>query len=135
MRRAGLPEGYGFHALRHTDAPGLIAENVHPRVIQARLGHRSIIEIMDTYGQFPEAHEERLARVPGGPALRIRDGDAARSRSTRPGRLLGCPYRDRRALSTQRHGIDTTSPFASATVSRAASRLALAPRIAVEVRD
>ena len=33
LRRAGLPEGYGFHALRHTYASGLIAENVHPRVI------------------------------------------------------------------------------------------------------
>jgi len=70
LRRAGLPEGYGFHALRHTYASGLIAENVHPRVIQARLGHKSITETMDTYGHlFPEAHEETtraLDRLFGG---------------------------------------------------------------------
>ena len=47
-----------------------IAENVHPRVIQARLGHKSITETMDTYGHlFPEAHEETtraLDRLFGG---------------------------------------------------------------------
>lgn len=59
LRRAGLAEGFGFHALRHTYASGLIAENVHPRVIQARLGHKSIVETMDTYGHlFPDAREE-----------------------------------------------------------------------------
>ena len=59
LGRAGLPEGFGFHALRHTYASGLIAENVHPRVIQARLGHKSIVETMDTYGHlFPDAREE-----------------------------------------------------------------------------
>jgi integrase len=55
----GLDEGFGFHALRHTYASGLIAENIHPRVIQARLGHKSITETMDTYGHlFPEARQE-----------------------------------------------------------------------------
>ncbi|MDT7539905.1 MAG: hypothetical protein QOI82_3490 [Actinomycetota bacterium] len=59
LRRAGLDEAFGFHALRHTYASGLIAENVHPRVIQARLGHKSIVETMDTYGHlFPDAREE-----------------------------------------------------------------------------
>jgi integrase len=59
LKRAGLDEGFGFHALRHTYASGLIAENIHPRVIQARLGHKSITETMDTYGHlFPEARQE-----------------------------------------------------------------------------
>jgi len=59
LRRAGLDERFGFHALRHTYASGLIAENIHPRVIQARLGHKSITETMDTYGHlFPEARQE-----------------------------------------------------------------------------
>lgn len=38
---------------------GLIAEDVHSRLIQARLGHTSITETMDTCGHlFLEAHEE-----------------------------------------------------------------------------
>lgn len=58
LERAGLDSGYGFHALRHTYASGLIAQNVHPRVIQARLGHASITETMDTYGHlFPDSDE------------------------------------------------------------------------------
>ena len=59
LRRAGLDERFGFHALRHTYASGLIAENVHPRVIQARLGDESIVETMDTYGHlFPDGRDE-----------------------------------------------------------------------------
>jgi integrase len=59
LLRAGLDTGYGFHALRHTYASGLIAQGLHPRVIQARLGHASISETMDTYGHlFPDADEE-----------------------------------------------------------------------------
>jgi integrase len=58
LRRAGLPTGYGMHALRHTYASTLIAQGQHPRVIQARLGHASIVETMDTYGHlFPDSHE------------------------------------------------------------------------------
>lgn len=56
---AGLDQQYGFHALRHTYASGLIAEGLHPRVIQARLGHASISETMDTYGHlFPDSDGE-----------------------------------------------------------------------------
>ncbi len=59
LRAAGLDEGYGFHALRHTYASGLIAQGLHPRVIQARLGHASISETMDTYGHlFPDSDAE-----------------------------------------------------------------------------
>jgi integrase len=64
LRRAGLNESFGFHALRHTYASGLIAENIHPRVIQARLGHKSIVETMDTYGHlFPESRQETTAAL------------------------------------------------------------------------
>ena len=59
LMRAGLPRQYGFHALRHTYASSLISAGLHPRVIQARLGHKSIVETMDTYGHlFPDANEE-----------------------------------------------------------------------------
>ncbi len=62
LRRAGLPTSYGMHALRHTYASSLIAAGLHPKVIQARLGHKSIVETMDTYGHlFPEQLHETAA--------------------------------------------------------------------------
>jgi integrase len=73
LLRAGLPISYGMHSLRHTYASGLIAEGLHPRVIQARLGHTSIVETMDTYGHlFPDQNAETTAaldRLYGGPAI------------------------------------------------------------------
>lgn len=62
LRRASLPHEYGMHALRHTYASSLIAAGLHPKVIQARLGHKSIVETMDTYGHlFPEHLQETAA--------------------------------------------------------------------------
>jgi integrase len=64
LRRAGLPSGFGMHALRHTYASSLIAQNLHPKVIQERLGHASITETMDTYSHlFPQAHAETAAAL------------------------------------------------------------------------
>lgn len=64
LRRAGLPEGYGMHSLRHSYVAMLISENVHPAVIQARLGHRSIVETMDTYAHLiAGAHERTNAAI------------------------------------------------------------------------
>jgi integrase len=58
VKAAGLPKGTRFHDLRHAYASLLIAENLHPKVIQARLRHATLAETMDTYGHlFPE-HEE-----------------------------------------------------------------------------
>lgn len=55
MKKAGLPKGTRFHDLRHFYASGLIKANLNPKVIQARLGHATIAETMDTYGQlFPD---------------------------------------------------------------------------------
>lgn len=51
---AGLPERLRFHDLRHTCASILIAQGAHPKEIQARLGHASIMTTMDRYGHlFP----------------------------------------------------------------------------------
>jgi integrase len=56
VKRAALPVGTRLHDLRHSYAALLIAAGEHPKVIQARLGHASITETMDTYGHlFPEA--------------------------------------------------------------------------------
>jgi integrase len=55
---AGLPAGTRFHDLRHFYASTLIAANVNPKVIQARLGHATITETMDTYGHlFPDSED------------------------------------------------------------------------------
>lgn len=64
IARAGLPAGTRFHDLRHTYASLLIAAGEHPKVIQARLGHASITETMDTYGHlWPDAEEATRAAV------------------------------------------------------------------------
>ena len=55
---ARLPEGTRFHDLRHFYASTLIAANVNPKVIQARLGHATMAETMDTYGHlFPDSED------------------------------------------------------------------------------
>lgn len=62
LEAAGLDRTLGMHVLRHTYASHLIAQGQHPRVIQARLGHKSITETMDTYGHlFPESEDETRA--------------------------------------------------------------------------
>ncbi len=43
-----------FHDLRHSHAAMLIAEGVHPKVLQERLGHSSIKTTLDTYGHLYE---------------------------------------------------------------------------------
>ncbi len=49
---------------RHTYPSSLIAQNLHPKVIQERLGHASIVETMDTYSHlFPQAHAETAAAL------------------------------------------------------------------------
>ncbi len=54
---AGLPD-MRFHDLRHTHASLLIAAGVHPKAIQARLGHSSIGVTMNTYGHLmPSAYQ------------------------------------------------------------------------------
>lgn len=60
---AGLPS-IRFHDLRHTHASLLIATGVHPKAIQARLGHASITTTLNTYGHLmPSAFAGVGARV------------------------------------------------------------------------
>ena len=57
-RHTCLPKGTRFHDLRHFYASTLIAANLNPKVIQARLGHATITETIDTYGHlFPDAED------------------------------------------------------------------------------
>ncbi len=51
LRRAGLRR-VRFHDLRHTFASLLIAQNVHPKRIQALMGHSTIKVTMHIYGHL-----------------------------------------------------------------------------------
>ena len=58
VKGAGLPDGTRFRDLRHFYASALIDANLKPKVIQARLGHATIAETMDTYGHlFPGSED------------------------------------------------------------------------------
>lgn len=48
LDRAALPR-IRFHDLRHTAATLLLAEGLHPKVVQERLGHSTIAVTMDVY--------------------------------------------------------------------------------------
>jgi len=74
-----LPAGSRFHDLRHFYASALIAANLNPKIIQARLGHATLAETMDTYGHL-FADAEDLAVLPStkhsSPYWRNRGGTA-----------------------------------------------------------
>ena len=48
LKKAELP-AIRFHDLRHTSASLLLEDNVHPKVVQERLGHSQISVTLDTY--------------------------------------------------------------------------------------
>ena len=55
LERAGLPSTTRFHDLRHTCATLLLGRGVHPKLVQALLGHASIEVTMNTYSHvLPE---------------------------------------------------------------------------------
>ncbi len=51
LKRAGLP-AIRFHDLRHTAATLLLAQGVHPKIVQERLGHSQISLTLDTYSHI-----------------------------------------------------------------------------------
>jgi integrase len=52
VAKAGLPAGTGFHALRHYYASLLIRHGESVKTVQARLGHASAVETLDTYSHL-----------------------------------------------------------------------------------
>lgn len=61
---AGAPEGTGFHALRHYYASLLIRHGKSVKVVQARLGHASASETLDTYSHlWPDSEDRTRAAV------------------------------------------------------------------------
>lgn len=60
---AKLPD-IRFHDLRHTAATLLLAQEVHPKVVQERLGHAQINITLDTYSHvLPSMQKEATARL------------------------------------------------------------------------
>ena len=58
-KKAGLPEEFGQHSLRHTFATRCIEAGVQPVVLQRWLGHTDIHMTLDTYTDvFAKMHEE-----------------------------------------------------------------------------
>ena len=59
VKAAGLPGGTGFHALRHYYASLLIRHGESVKTVQARLGHASATETLDTYSHLWPDSEDR----------------------------------------------------------------------------
>lgn len=59
VEKAKLPKGTRFHRMRHTYASALIAAGNSVKVVQARLGHKSAQETLDTYGHMFPDDEDR----------------------------------------------------------------------------
>lgn len=63
LEKAGLPK-VRFHDLRHTCATVLLAQGVHPKVVQEQLGHSQISLTLDTYSHvLPALQREAAAKM------------------------------------------------------------------------
>jgi integrase len=60
LERAGLPD-IRFHDLRHTAATLMFEQDVHPKVVQERLGHSTITLTLDTYSHVLPSMQEDAA--------------------------------------------------------------------------
>jgi integrase len=63
IARAGLPRGTRFHDLRHYYASLLIRHGESVKVVQARLGHASASETLDTYSHLWPDSEDRTRQA------------------------------------------------------------------------
>jgi integrase len=50
-----------FHDIRHTHATQLLADGVHPKVAQERLGHSTITTTMDLYSHVTDTMQADAA--------------------------------------------------------------------------
>jgi len=60
-RRLGLKDIH-FHSARHSMASLMLKQNVHPRIVQERLGHSSIQVTLDTYSHVSPGLQEAAAK-------------------------------------------------------------------------
>jgi integrase len=64
VKAAGAPHGTGFHELRHYYASLLIRHGESVKVVQARLGHASASETLDTYSHlWPDSDDRTRTAV------------------------------------------------------------------------
>ena len=64
VRAVGAPVGTGFHELRHYYACLLIRHSESVKVVQARLGHASASETLDTYSHlWPDSDDRTRTAV------------------------------------------------------------------------
>jgi integrase len=56
--------GVTLHKLRHSHTSHMLASNVHPKIVQERLGHLSIAITLDIYS-MPNMQGEAAATVDG----------------------------------------------------------------------
>jgi integrase len=63
VARAGLPKGTHFHELRHYYASLLIRHGESVKVVQARLGHATASETLDTYSHLWPDSEDRTRQA------------------------------------------------------------------------
>jgi integrase len=61
-RRTGF-DGLRLHDLRHTSATLLFSRNVHPKVVQERLGHHSVALTLDTYSHTLPGMQGAAAQI------------------------------------------------------------------------
>ena len=63
LEQAGL-QRLRFHDLRHTAATLLLAEGIHPKVVQEMLGHSTISLTLDTYSHvIPDLQREAAEKM------------------------------------------------------------------------
>lgn len=60
LKKAGLPR-IRFHDLRHTCATLLLAQGVHPKLVQEQLGHSAIGMTLDTYSHVVPSMMDQVA--------------------------------------------------------------------------
>ncbi len=64
LRKAGLPEHFSPHALRHTYASLHLSRGESPKYVQEQMGHDSIAVTVDTYGRWlPTRRPEAAAAL------------------------------------------------------------------------
>ncbi len=83
VKAAGLPAGTGFHSLRHYFASLLIRHGESVKTVQARLGHASAVETLDTYSHlWPDSDDrtrEAVDSVLGNLAVNLRSVEALKT--------------------------------------------------------
>jgi integrase len=52
LKRAGLPDRYRIHDLRHAAATAMLKAGIHPKVASERLGHASVAITLDLYSHL-----------------------------------------------------------------------------------